>query len=57
MFSANRIVPDIDYKEFQETALEIENGTAKTLTYLICTIFPGAIIIMGIVVFFRRRHL
>ncbi|MBR5286159.1 MAG: Gldg family protein [Clostridia bacterium] len=57
VFSANRIVPDIDYKEFQETALEIENGTAKTLTYLICTIFPGAIIIMGIVVFFRRRHL
>lgn len=57
VFSANRIAPDIDYKQFQSAALEIENGTAKTLTWLICTIFPGAIIIIGIVVFFRRRHL
>lgn len=57
IFSANRVSPDIDYKQFQSTALEIETGTAETLTWLICTIVPGAIIILGMVVFFKRRHL
>ncbi|MBQ4317056.1 MAG: Gldg family protein [Clostridia bacterium] len=57
VFGANRIAPDIDARTFGSTAIEIENGTAKTLTWLICTILPGAIIIMGIVVFFKRRHM
>ncbi len=57
IFSSNRVVPDIEYRAFGSTALEIENGTAKTLTWLICTILPGIIIIMGIAVFLRRRHL
>ena len=57
IFSANRVAPDIESKEFQSTALEIETGTAETLTKLICTILPGAIIILGLVVFFKRRHL
>lgn len=57
IFSANRVAPDIEAKEFQSTALEIETGTAETLTKLICTVFPGVIIILGIVVFFKRRHL
>ncbi len=57
VFSSNQIVPDIDSRTFGSAALDIENGTAKTLTWLICTILPGAIIIMGMVVFFRRRHL
>ena len=57
IFSANRVAPDIEAKEFQSTALEIETGTAKTLTWLICTVVPGAIIILGLVVFFKRRHM
>jgi len=57
VFSSNQIVPDISFRTFGSAALDIENGTAKTLTWLICTILPGAIIIMGMVVFFRRRHL
>lgn len=57
VFSANRIVPDIDPRPFGSAAVDIETGTAKLLTRLICTVVPGAIIIMGIVVFFRRRHL
>lgn len=57
VFSANRVVPDIDARPFGSAAVDIELGTAKTLTWLICTILPGAIIIMGIVVFFRRRHM
>ncbi len=56
-FSANRVAPDIEDKPFASTALDIETGTARTLTWLICTILPGAIFIMGIVVFIRRRHL
>lgn len=57
IFGAKRVAPDIDYREFGSTALDIETGTAKTLTWLICTVLPGIIIIMGIVVFFKRRHM
>ncbi len=57
IFGVNRVAPDIDDKPFGDTALDIELGTAKLLTWLICTIVPGAIIVMGLVVFFRRRHL
>ena len=57
VFGANRIAPDIEARPFGSAALDIETGTAKTLTYLICTIFPGVIIILGIVVFIRRRHM
>lgn len=57
VFGANRVAPDIDSVEFISSALTIETGTARTLTWLICTILPGAVLIMGIVMFFRRRHL
>lgn len=56
-FAVNRVAPDIQAKQFGSTALDIETGTARTLTWLICTIVPGALIIMGIVVFFKRRHM
>ncbi len=56
-FATNRVAPDIKAKSFGSVALEIETGTARTLTYLICTIVPGIILILGLVVFFKRRHL
>ncbi len=56
-FSTNRLAPDIDAKAFGSVALDIETGTARTLTWLICTILPGAVIIMGIAVFLKRRHM
>ena len=57
IFAADRVSPDIKSKQFASAALDIETGTAKTLTWLICTIVPGAVLILGIVMFFRRRHL
>ncbi len=57
IFGVNRVAPDIDAKPFGDTALDIELGTSTMLTWLICTIIPGAILIMGIVMFFMRRHL
>ncbi|MBQ0108980.1 MAG: Gldg family protein [Clostridiales bacterium] len=57
VFSANRVALDIDYKEFVSSGLEIELGEARTLTWVICTVLPGALFILGIVVYFRRRHL
>ena len=56
-FGVNRVAPDIESKKFLSTALEIENGTARTLTWLICTIVPGVLIIAGIAVFLKRRHM
>ncbi|MBP5155369.1 MAG: Gldg family protein [Clostridia bacterium] len=57
IFAADRVSPDIKSKQFASSALDIETGSAKTLTWLICTIVPGAVLIFGIVMFFRRRHL
>ena len=57
IFGSDNVAPDIQAKEFASTALDIESGTARTLTWVICTVLPGIIIIFGIAVFFRRRHL
>ena len=57
VFGSENVAPDIEAKDFGDTALDIESGTAKTLTWLICTILPGIIMIFGVVVFFKRRHM
>lgn len=57
IFGADRVAPNISSKPFASSALDIETGTATTLTWLICTIVPGIVLILGIVMFFRRRHL
>ena len=57
IFSAENYAADILAKEFVPTALTIETGTARTLTWLICTVIPGVILVLGVVMFFKRRHL
>ncbi len=56
-FGYEGVAPDIDSKPFGNVALDIELGTAKTLTWVICTVAPAIVLIMGIFVFFKRRHL
>ncbi len=56
-FGYDGIAPDIDSKPFNNVALDIELGTAKTLTWIICTVAPAIILVMGVVMYFRRRHL
>ena len=48
---------DIPYKTINDVALDVETGTATALGVLICAVIPAVILIAGIVVFFRRRHL
>ncbi len=57
IFSDNQLAPDIAAKTFSDSALTIETGTAKTLTIVICTVLPAVVIILGIAVFLKRRHL
>ncbi len=57
IFSSENYAADILAKEFVPTALTIETGTARTLTWLICTVIPGVILVLGVVMFFKRRHL
>lgn len=56
-FGYDGVAPDIDSKPFGSVALDIELGTAKTLTWVICTVAPAIVLIMGMFVFFKRRHL
>ncbi len=57
IFSSENYAPDIMPKDFVSTALTIDNGTARALTWIICTVIPGIIMILGFVMFFKRRHL
>lgn len=57
IFAANRVAPDIEARPFGSTALNIETGTARFLSWTICTVLPAVVMIFGIVVFFRRRHM
>ncbi len=57
IFSDNQLAPEIVAKQFADSALTVETGTAKTLTIVICTVFPAVVIILGIAVFLKRRHL
>jgi hypothetical protein len=56
-FGYEGVAPDIESKPFGNVALDIELGTAKTLTWIICTVAPAIVLIMGMFVFFKRRHL
>ena len=57
VMSTERVSPNIGYKPFVKEALTIVQGTANTLTWLVSGILPLIIIILGLVVFFKRRHL
>lgn len=55
--STDRIIPDIDIKFFEETALTLTSEQAERLTWFVTLTFPLIIICVGIAVFVRRRHL
>ena len=48
---------DIDYKAINDVALAIETEDATRLGVIICAVLPVIILIAGLVVFIRRRHL
>ncbi len=48
---------DIDYKAINDVALAIETDVATRLGVIVCAVMPCAILIAGLVVFIRRRHL
>ena len=48
---------DIEYKAINDVALAIETEDATRLGVIICAVLPTAILIAGLVVFIRRRHL
>ena len=55
--ATDRVALDIDIKKLADNALTLESGTAKTLMIVITCALPAIIVIIGIAVFFRRRHL
>lgn len=57
VLATDRVQLDIEEKDFASTALTLESGTAKRLMILITCAIPAVIIIVGIAVFFKRRHL
>ena len=57
MMSTQRNIPEIDYKTFEDEPLTLDQETAKNLTIFITVFAPLIIIIVGLVVYLRRRHL
>ena len=57
MMSTQRNIPDIDYKKFEDDALTLDQETARNLTIFITVFAPLIIIVIGLVVYLRRRHL
>lgn len=57
MMSTERVSPDIDYKVFSDTALELETGEAKTLSVIVIAVAPLIVLVFGIGVYIKRRHL
>ena len=53
----DRVIPDIDIKRFEETALTLTTEQAEKLTWFVTLTFPLVIICIGFAVFVRRRHL
>jgi len=47
----------ISYKAFSDTSLAILGWQADAIAYTLIGIIPAIILIMGIVVWMRRRHL
>lgn len=52
-----RYNPDIRSRKLLSDAIEIETGTAKVLTVMISAVAPVILLIAGIVVFIKRRHM
>ncbi len=57
MMSTERVSPDIDYKVFADTALALETGEAKTLSVIVIAVAPLIVLVVGVGVYIKRRHL
>ncbi len=57
MMSTDRVSPDIDYKVFASTALTLETGEAKTLSVIVIVVAPLIVLVLGVGVYIKRRHL
>ena len=57
MMATERNIPDIDYKPFADTALVLTEEQAENLTIFITVAAPVAVMIVGLVVYLKRRHL
>ena len=57
MMSTDRVSPDIDYKVFTDTALTLETGEAKTLSIIVIVVAPLIVLVLGVGVYIKRRHL
>ncbi len=52
-----RFTPDIDYKKILSDPIELDAGTATAWMILLSVVAPLALIVAGVLVFVRRRHL
>ncbi len=55
--ATDRVALDIDLKVFDKAALTLTSGTAKNLMILVTCAIPVVIVVIGIAVFLKRRHL
>ncbi len=55
--ATDRVALNIGYKTFEKSALSLSSGTSRKLMILVTCAIPSLIIIIGVAVFLKRRHL
>ena len=56
-FGKETVPIDIDFKVFDENALDLTTAEANTWSVLLTAFLPACVLVAGGVVYFRRRHL
>ena len=56
-FGKETVPIDIDFKVFDQTALDLTTAEANTWSILLTAFLPACVLVAGCVVYLRRRHL
>ncbi|MBQ4560808.1 MAG: GldG family protein [Clostridia bacterium] len=56
-FGKEMVPVDLDFKVFDDLALDIELNAASTWTVVLTALFPTVILVVGAVILIRRKHL
>ena len=57
MMGREKVPANIDFRMFEDASLDITNAQATTWTIVFCAAIPSVVLVCGIVVWLKRKHL